>query len=652
MKWILRLIGLVLLVVVIAVVSLLFLPADRIARIAAEQLRAVTGRDVRISGDVELRFWPVLGASVDGLEVGNADWSEAGPMLTAENAAIGIDATALLQGEIRISRIEATSPTIRLESRKDGRASWEFTDGSGAAQIETGTTTDRPARPVSIESLKVTNATLIYDAEGGDLVRYQGVDLTMDWPDRSGPANIEATLRPTADPVEVSMRVDRFAGFLAGQVQPVTARMAAAGGTVRLDGRASLKGEVAGIVALELPDTDAFMRALALTPPGLPRGLGRSVIAEADITLTSDRHLALRDAKADLGGNRLQGAADITLNGKPRVNAQIDAGALDLRPLSEGGGGGGSGSGGSGSGGSGSSGGWSRAPIDASGLGSFDGDIALKASSINLGSLKLGATRALMRNDRSRMVFELREVAAYDGVLAGEFVLNNRSGLSVGGKIAARGISMQPFLSDTAGITRLKGAADADLQFLGSGQSVHAIMNTLSGEGAFKVGRGTITGIDLDRLMRSGDASGGTTIFDSLGATYTISGGVLRNEDLLMRLQSFEARGAGRVGLGARDIDYLFTPVALRVNSGAGLAFPIRIRGPWSSPKIVPDLSEAINLNLSDQKEQLEQSARDKLDKEVRRGLGVEDSDSRDIEDAAKDKAEKELKRGLRKLFD
>ncbi|MEO1365500.1 MAG: AsmA family protein, partial [Pseudomonadota bacterium] len=158
--------------------------------------------------------------------------------------------------------------------------------------------------------------------------------------------------------------------------------------------------------------------------------------------------------------------------------------------------------------------GWPTDRIDASGLAAFNGEIALTAASIDLGQFKLGQTRTLLRNDRSRMVFELREVQAYQGTLSGEFVINNRSGLSVGGQMFARSLSMQDVLRDAAGIERLTGQADAEMSFLGSGGSVDAIMKSLSGDGAITFGQGTIIGIDLDRLMRSGQVGGGTTVFD------------------------------------------------------------------------------------------------------------------------------------------
>ncbi|MEP1355845.1 MAG: AsmA family protein [Tateyamaria sp.] len=646
MKWIARLIGFFVVLVLVAGVSLLFLPADRIARLAADQMRNATGRDVRITGDVSMTLWPVLGVSVGGLEVDNADWSEQGPMLTAENAAIGVDVMALLNREIRITNIEATRPTIRLESRADGRASWVFTDASGGAQIETEVAPNtRTPQAVWIENLSVSDATLIYDAEGSDLVSFANVDLTLTWPERLGAAELAATLIPAGADVDVRATIGGFAGFITGQVQSVSATVAAGGGSLALVGRGNTAGDVAGQLTLDMPNTDDFLTALGLPAPGLPAGLGQSVDLRADLTLTSDRRLSLRDVIADLGANAVAGAADISLNGTPEVNAQLSAGALDLSVATD--------ASGTSSGGAATpaGSGWPTDVIDASGLASFNGQIALSADSIDLGQFKLGQTRALVRNDNSRMVFELREVAAYAGKLTGEFVMNNRSGLSVGGKLLATGIDMQAVLRDAAQIERLTGAADAEMSFLGSGQTVDAIMKSLSGNGSIQFGQGTIIGVDLDRLMRSGATGAGTTVFDSLAATWTIDGGVMRNEDLLLRLSNYEARGAGQVGLGAQKIDYTFTPVALRANDGNGIAIPVRMVGPWSDISIRPDLEAALDLNLSAEKERLEQQAEDAVRSKVAEELNVTD-EGQDLEEAAKDKLEDELKKGILKLFD
>ena len=644
MKWIIRIFGVLLLIIAVAIGSLFLLPADRIARIAADQLRNLTGRDVKITGDVGITFWPILGVSAGGLEVGNASWAKDGAMLSAANAAIGVDALAFIRGEIKITNIEAQSPTIRLEHRKDGRASWQFSDGGSDAQIETAPTAPASTpRPLTIQRLNITDATLIYDAEGSDLVRYEGVDLSLDWPERAGDAVINAALRPAGDRVSVQANISRFDQFLNGDVRPITARLDTKGGGFTLAGRAGLNGAVAGDLVFKTPDTGRFLASLGAGTVELPQGLGRSADVKLQLTLTPDRRLALREMTADLGGNTLRGAADITLNGTPNINAQLTTGLLNLAGFA-----GSSESATSAGTTAAAQAGWSTSRIDAAALAGFNGEIALRAEGVELGTLTLGATRVLLRNDNARMVAELREINAYGGIVSGEFVVNNRSGLSVGGKLAARGIQMQPLLVQTAGLSRFKGTGDADLSFLGVGQSIDAIMRSLKGDGALNVGRGSIDGIDLDALMGNFDVKGGTTVFDSLGATFTMDQGVLANSDLLMLLPNFTATGVGKVGIGAQTVDYTVTPKALRVNGDRGFAVPVRIFGPWASPQIKPDLQAAIDLNFAAEKEKAQQ----KLENKLQEKLGVAREDGQSVEDALKDRVEDELKRKLFKIFE
>ena len=646
MRWIIRGIGALLLIVVIMLGALFLLPGERIARIASDQLSRMTGREVSITGDVDVTLWPVLGVTAGGLEVGNADWTDKGAMLTAANAAIGVDAGALLRGEIRITNIAAQSPVIRLEQRRDGRASWQFTDSASSAQIETESEPTSNRRPLSIQKLTVTDTTLIYDAEGADVLRYEGVDLELDWPERGGAADITASMASAGEVVQLTARIDGFADFLGGGVQPLRADVATRGGEVSFDGRGSLNGALAGDLRIDSADTARFLASFGAGGVTLPRGLGQSVDLRSGLTLTADRRLALRNIALDLGGNSLTGQADLALNGTPRITANLRTGALDLSALSE-----------DGAETNGSSSpmegngmeGWSRQEINVDWLAAFDGDIALSAESIDLGQLDLGATRAVLRNDRARMVFDLQDMNAYGGKVAGEFVMNNRSGLSVGGNLTAQGVQMRDLLEDAAGVTRFSGDGTAALSFLGSGQSLDAIMRSLSGNGTLSMGRGTIAGIDLDALLGSVDAEGGSTVFDSMEATFDIAQGVLRNDDLLMLLPNFNATGAGQVNLGARTLDYTFTPKALRVNaSRGGLAVPVRITGPWADPQIKPDLRAAIDLNFAEEKQQAEDKVREKIQEE----LNISPDDSRSTEDIVKDELENAVRRELFKLFD
>lgn len=324
---------------------------------------------------------------------------------------------------------------------------------------------------------------------------------------------------------------------------------------------------------------------------------------------------------------------------KPVVKAQIAAQSLDLKPLmaAEGAG--------SNNQGAAPSAGWSKTPIDATALGLVDGNISFAAEAIDLGDIAVGRTRATIAIDNARAVATLSDLQAYDGTVTGQFVANNRNGLSVRADLSVTQIALQPFLTATANLNSFTGKADLKTSVLGEGQSMYAIMNSLDGEGSVSVGRGTIEGIDLDELLR-GDVTGGTTVFDSLSASWTTLNGVIRNDDLLMELPRLAATGEGTIGLGLRTIDYVVSP-QIRGDDAPVLVVPVKIQGPWEDPSIAPELDKVIKQNFAKETEELEQKAKDAVAEE----LGITQEEGQSTEDAVKKKLEDEAKKGLLKLL-
>lgn len=647
MRLIRLLIGAIIVFVLLVGAGLFLVPGEKIAQVAADELSRRTGRDVQIGGDARISLWPELGVTVGALRIANADWSENGPLFQAKSVTIGVDAAALINRDIKIRALRADNPEILLERNADGTGNWELT-----APRPTGATTAAPAPSetpsptasgtpaFTLDRAEITNASVYFlDRQSGTEVNQRGIDLILEYPLAGGAAEIDLTLRPNGDPVRMTGTVAEPLALAAAKVSGLDLTIDAPGGTVTFDGRASVMPEAQGSLGLDITDTATFARALGQSAPDLPKGFGRDLSVRGAVTLTRDGTLSLRETAVASGPNRAAIAADVVTSGpRPRIKAQIVTQALDLTPVTTAGGG---------SGDATAAAGWSTAPIDASALGVMDGDISLTAPAIDLGVTKLGATRVKIAIDNARAVTTLQEVQAFGGALTGEFVANNRNGLSVGGEMRADDIALQQMLSELAGITRFTGDASARIKFLGVGQSVAAIMNSLSGEGGIDTGRGTISGIDLDRLFRGGDPTGGTTIFDATSATFSMSDGTLTNQDLLMKLAGIEARGEGSVGLGRRNVDYLFTPVSLQARDGRGLALPVRIRGPWSGPKITVDVEKAIQLNAQEEKSRVEQKVRD----EVAKKLGVEQQDGESTEDAFKRKLEEEAKKGLLKLL-
>ena len=640
MKWLIRILFLVVAAFGLVIGALLLMPGDKLATILAEQVKAQTGRELILSGDVKLSFWPVLGMETGRVAFGNAPWAGSEPMLSAQSLAVGVDASALLSGDIRIKRVLADHPTLRLE-RSDGRGNWELHQPGNSS--DTGASAQAvESRPVTLEQLELQNARLIYIENGAVSMDFADVDLSARWPDVTAPMEMQASMPVPGGNVKVNLNIPDLPAFSSGVVTPLELSLTAPGGGIQFSGRVNLAGEMDGKTTVTAENTHKMLAAFGQGGVTVPEGLGRVANVSGQMTYTRDGRISLRKMVAVLDNNRLEGEADIQISDPPKITARLNAGDLDLSNAS-------------GDDDTSSSGseadGWSKAPIDASSLALADGTIRLQANSISVPGMRFGKSDLTLNLDRSRAVLKMHPASLFSGHLNGQVVANNRNGLSVGGNLTADNIDINEALVTLGDIKRLSGTGSGHLEFLGVGQNEDQIMRSLSGKGNIEVGKGVISGVDLDRLMGRGGGSGGTTVFNSLTASFTMKDGDLNNDDLLMKLDNFRADGTGRIGLGARDIDYLFTPVALRANAGEGISVPVRIVGPWSDPSIKPDLTKVIEAAAEGKVKALEDDAKQKVFEKVGKELDTTVTDTGQIEDALKDKLEDEAKKSLLKLL-
>lgn len=651
MRWLFRITATLTVALLVLGVGLLLLPGEKIARIAADQVRIQTGRTLSIEGEVKLSYWPVLGVRTGPVRLSNADWAGPEPLLSAESLSIGIAAPALLSGSIKVTEIVAHAPRLALARNDDGVGNWVFAsrqsgEAGGSSLVVAGE--DEATRDITLQRIMLTDASLEYVRPGEDTLTLSGLEFSLRWRDRDAPAEVTARVNLTENPVTADLRIDDFDGFLEGRVSPLAAELATKGGSLSFDGRAVRDGDAAGRVRVSARNSQQMLAAFGVTTAVMPEGLGRSVELAADATFTTDGRLSLREMTLDLDGNAMSGAADIQFGETPQIIAQLSAGFLDIStlaaPAPQGGNGTGDISSRTGAG-------WSRDPIDAGLLALFEGTLSLRARKIRTARADLGRTRAVLKVNRSRAVLELRHVQVFDGTVSGQLVANNRAGLSVGGKLHASEINLAPAMKHLAGVETMSGRAEAAIDFLGVGRSIDAIMNSLKGKGTLSMEQGQWTGLDLDRLLQNGETGSGTMVFDSLDASFTIDAGQLVNDDLVLALPDFRVEGSGRVGLGARDIDYLISPIALNANSGEGLAIPIRIRGSWDAPDIRPDLEAALEAKASVKLDDLEDEARASVEQKLREELDINPEDDQDLEESIKDRADEELRNGLRKLL-
>jgi AsmA protein len=662
MRWIIRF-GLGLAVLVLLGAGLLaMVPSERVAAALSAQFEGLTGRKMVLEGEIKPRLWPVLGVTTGPVSIDNADWAEsADPLFRAESLSIEVNFSALMGGDVQITGLTATAPQINLERAPDGRENWVFGagDAAGAGAVPA------PATAFTLDEGTVLGGSLRFnDRQAGRVIALDDLDATLAIPDFSGPFTLSAKGLSGGQSVALDLKGDVFSAFVAGRVVPLELGVTAGGSTVAFEGRGGVSPLVAeGALNADLSDLPALgaLAGMALAEPGL--GLGKDRLAiKGQLTLDGTGAAFLRGAEVQADDNRITGDIDLRPGeARPKLSAQLTAGPIRIGTGPEGELGGGQAGGMQAAG-------WPETEIDVSALAAMDAEIALTAPSIDLGVLKLGETRALVTVDRARAVIDIRQMTAYGGGITGDFVVNGRGGLSVGGRLAFANMQTQPLLTDLAGYDRLVATGDLELSFLGVGNSVAAIMSSLEGDGSLELGQGELRGLDIGGMLRTLDAGyvgeGQKTIFDGLAGTFTIADGVLSNSDLKLVAPYLTASGAGELGLGDRTIDYRLRPTALAAEDGTGgVMVPLLITGPWAAPRFQLDLEsiarEKMEAEARAAEERLkaaaaaaEEAGKADLERRLREELGVEVAPEESLGDAATRGAQEALEEEARKALE
>ena len=653
MRWIIR-VGVVLATLVVLGVGLgAMVPAERVAQAVSSQFEAMTGRKLQLQGEVSPRLWPSLGISTGPVSIANAEWAEGDqPLFQAQGLSIDVNFGALFGGEVKILGLSADRPEINLERNDQGEANWVFAAGTGGG----AGSVPAPATGFTLDEGTIAGGAVRYvDRQTGREIALDDVDATLSIPDFSGPFTVKASGLSGGQQVALDLSGGVFSAFALGRVVPVTATLTAGGTKVSFDGRggyAPLAAE--GALSADLSDLPALG---ALTGSELSKpspGMGRDKLQiTGTLTLDGTGAAFLREAGIVADQNQLKGNLDLLPGeARPLLKGTLAAGPIVIGTGPEGGMGGGQAGGMEAAG-------WPEGEIDVSFLGALDAEVALAAASIDLGVLKLGQTRALVTIDRARAVIDIREMKAYDGQISGDFVVNGRGGLSVGGRLSFAGLQTQPLLTDLAGWDRLVSAADLELEFLGVGNSIDAVMKSLEGQGSLELGKGELRGLDIAGMLRTLDpgfvGEGQKTIFEGLAGTYSIAGGVLSNSDLKLVAPYLTAAGTGELGLGERTLKYRLRPTALAAEDGSGgVMVPLLITGAWADPSFRLDLesiarekmeaeAKAVAARLEEEAKAAETAAKAELEQRLREELGVEVAPGESVGDAAKDAATQAL---------
>lgn len=641
MRWIFRFFGVVVVLVILALGMLAFLPGDKIASFAAREISARTGREVVLSGEVSPVFYPVLGVRTGPVSVANADWSDGRAMIKADGLLVGVELIPLLSGTVKIKELRVENPVIRLEKAKDGRGNWEL-GAPGKAPADAKGSDSGGLAGFSLADGQIINGTFHYvDHLAGSTVDLNGLNLAVSLPDSQTKVSLKGGLDRNGERIEFSATIEAFSRFLEGGLSDLSLDATGAFGDIAFKGRAGYAPAAAeGDILVALSNPKAAMRLAGLATE-LPAGMAKTARLSAKLTVTDKGAVFLRGMALAVDGNKITGDVDVVLAERVMVTAKLMADVLDFSAMTQ------------------TTGTpetkatnapskWSSGKIDASGLNAIDADIVLHAAALDLGSIRFDAIKARAKIDKGRLVVDLGQARAYEGTIAGNIVVNARKGLSLGGDLSANKVQLRPLLKDMAHYDRLAAGADIKMRFLASGNSVKALMNTLSGSGSVETGAGEIIGFDLLGMLKTLDTSfrgsNNKTVFNSIEGTFAITDGVLENQDLVMQSPILDALGAGTINVAKQNLKYRATLVSAYdpvTKTSSGATLPIAIEGPWGGLSYKADLEGLARQKIDPQVEEAKQRLKANVDKA-----------KQEAEVKLREEADKALKEGADKLLD
>ena len=616
--------------VLIAIVVALpfFLSAQNIQDQVTRMVKSATGRDLVIRGKTSLSVFPQIALDVKDVALSNPPGMASGAILRADSLRFRLELMPLLQKRVEIRELNLKRPVISLLVDRQGRMNWKFSKGSTQRAPATGT----PARPaaatpdgtektsntflIALKDIRpgvinITDGAVYYqDMRSGTKQSVTKLTTSISVPDLSGPAESTGSLLWKGESIAFNLYTASIRDTL--DKKPVSVRISLTSSKINtaFDGNVQfLKDlQVRGAFAV---DTPSVRRLVAWLGGRLPSsgGFGALTLStqlnwRPDKTSLTKLQIGLDDMKAE-------GGAQLRLSGKrPFIEATLAADKLDLntymRPAGkktkkaaamatkE------APSAGSGTG-------WSTAAFDLTGLDAVDADIRLSASQLFYQKIKVGNSALAVTLKDGVLKADLGDLRLYDGRATGRLtVYGGKRSPALSGALKTDSISILPFLTDAAGFNWVSGTGVMAVSLSGHGKNPSQIIKTLSGKGKITFRNGAIEGINIAQMIRGikkGTLSGWnrkpsqSTDFSLLTSTFTIKNGIAGIEGINMVGPLVRLTANGKVDLPRKRLNIHAVPklvASLKGQGGKadrkGLSIPVKIKGPWSKPKIIPDL--------------------------------------------------------------
>ncbi|HEY2891875.1 MAG TPA: AsmA family protein, partial [Dongiaceae bacterium] len=303
----------------------------------AEEVRAATGRDLAIDGDMSLSLLPSPALSVSGVRLANLPGGSAPDMARLKSLEVHVALVPLLSGKIQVTSVTLVEPVVLLERLASGEANWQFapppapgtTSGTAGSGSPSATAPSGPAAQISVDNFTIENGTVLYRA-GGIEQKLEGLDATVVMRSLTGPFTATGQAKLVGLPAKFDLAIDSLAG--SGPI-PMRGTLNVAGDAVvvSFDGSADqTAAAVKGKIGAKLSDPALVFKSAGFQ--NLPAGLAQPFTLSADLD-ASAADIALANLTLSLGDTSASGKIDFQPGSPTQGSINLAFSRLDLDKL-------------------------------------------------------------------------------------------------------------------------------------------------------------------------------------------------------------------------------------------------------------------------------------------------------------------------------
>lgn len=574
-----------------------------------EQVKHATGRDIRIDGPMELSLFPHLALKLDDVgfsgfpETGGGQEGRNGEMVRLQSLELVLALRPLFSGDLRVTSFILEKPVIVLETDAKGQRNWELGRATEEITADTAPDGDPYLVEFSVKDAQLVDGTVTWlDRRSDTRETISGININVHLPGLRQPLEADGKLDWKAQTIALDLQVASVAALSDGEETRTRATVRSSVGNVDFDGtlRNDKTFDATGSLDLEVPSLRALAAWLGspVDAPGETLGplrlQGKLVHKGARSSLTA--------AKVSLDDIEAAGTLGLDTGAKrPRLDGKLVVDRLDLDPYF--------------AGDARASGappapgrGWSDKKIDVRALEALDLELDLSVAHLETAGVEVTGCSLTARLRSGRLTADLNRFSVYKGRGQGKVVLDGAQtdGLSAAVTVDLEGFDAEALLRHAAGSDRVSGTGTLDASIATRGRSERELMQSIQGKGRVDLDNGAIRGINLVAMVmhvasafQASDPSARTE-FSEMGGSFTISRGVLRNDDMVLKSPLIEVAGKGSVDLGQQTVDYRITPRVVTPMVGSlglgtpGIMVPVFIRGPWGRIRYEPDVAGII----------------------------------------------------------